>query len=57
MNNPNISKSNSFPNEVEINLDMFGALVLNGVLGHVDSADIVTIYKCRLAKRSVKLGQ
>jgi hypothetical protein len=29
--------------EVEINLDMLGALVLNEVGGEVDGADIVTV--------------
>jgi hypothetical protein len=34
---------NTFPNEVEIDLDMLCTLMLNGVGGEVDDADIVTI--------------
>jgi hypothetical protein len=48
MKNTHITKSNSLPNKMEINLDMLGALMLDRVLGHVDGADIVTIHKCRL---------
>jgi len=31
MKNADITKSNALPNEVEINLNMLGALMLNGV--------------------------
>jgi hypothetical protein len=34
---------NTFPNEVEIDLNMLCTLMLNGVGGEVDGADIVTI--------------
>ena len=39
-----ITKSNTLPHEVKIDLDVLGALMLDGVGGHVDSADIITIY-------------
>jgi hypothetical protein len=32
-----------FPNEVEVELDMLRRLVLNGVGGEVDCADVVTV--------------
>jgi hypothetical protein len=49
MKNTDITKSNPFPDEVEINFHMFGALMLDWVLGHADGADIVTIHKSCLA--------
>jgi hypothetical protein len=49
MKNTDITKSNSFPDEVEINFHMFGVLMLDWILGHVDGADIVTIHKSCLA--------
>ena len=43
MQNTDITKSNTLPDEVKIDLDVLGALMLDGVGGHVDSADIITI--------------
>jgi hypothetical protein len=43
MEYPDITNSNTLPNEVEIDLNMLGALMLNGVGGHVDSADVVAL--------------
>jgi hypothetical protein len=57
MKNTNIAKGNTFPNKMKVNLNMLGSLMLDGVLGHVDGADIVTIHESRLVQRSVKLGQ
>jgi hypothetical protein len=37
------SKGHSFSNEVKINLNMLGTLMLNGVGRHVHNADVVTI--------------
>jgi hypothetical protein len=37
------SKGHSFSNEVKINLNVLGTLMLNGVRRHVDGADVVTI--------------
>jgi hypothetical protein len=39
----NILDDNTFVDKVEINLNMFGALVLNGVGGEVDGADVVAV--------------
>jgi hypothetical protein len=53
--NTNITKSDPFPNKMEINLHMFGALMLNRVLGHVDGADVVAVHKSCFAQGGVKL--
>jgi hypothetical protein len=39
----NITDGNAFPNEVEVDLDMLRTLVLNGVVGEVDGADVVVV--------------
>jgi hypothetical protein len=39
----NVPDGNTLVNKVEINLNMLGALVLNGVSEEVDGADIVTV--------------
>jgi hypothetical protein len=38
-----ITNSNAFPNKIEVDLDMLRTLVLNGVGGKVDGADVVTV--------------
>jgi hypothetical protein len=43
------------PAQSEVDLDMFRALVLNGVGGEVDGADVVTVDECALHQRSVEL--
>ena len=55
MKNSKITNGNPLPNEVEINLNMLGSLMLNWVGGHVDHTDIVTVYQWRSVRRSVKL--
>jgi hypothetical protein len=53
----------NFPNgdlvtdEVEINLDMLHALMLNGVGRQVDDNDVVTIDKCATGQRGVQLHE
>ncbi|CAN6227318.1 unnamed protein product [Urochloa humidicola] len=42
MDNANVADSNPLPDEVEINLDMLHALILNWVGGEVHNSDIVT---------------
>jgi hypothetical protein len=39
----NISDGNTFTDEVEVNLNVFGALMLDRVGGEVNNADVVTI--------------
>jgi hypothetical protein len=56
MEDTDIAKSNMFLNEVNVDLHMFGALMLNWVGGHVDRTD-VTIYQGRLRQRSVQFSQ
>jgi hypothetical protein len=41
--NTNITDSNALTDKVEINLNMLGALVLNGVGGEVDGTDVITV--------------
>jgi hypothetical protein len=43
MQDTDITDDNTFSDEVEIDLDMLCTLMLNGVGGEVDGADIVTI--------------
>jgi hypothetical protein len=38
-----ITDANTFPDEVDVDLDMLGALILNRVGGEVDDADVVTV--------------
>jgi hypothetical protein len=38
-----ITDGHAFPHKVEVDPDMLRALVLNGVGGEVDGADIVTV--------------
>jgi hypothetical protein len=39
----NVSDSNALTDEVEINFNMFGALVLNGDSVEVDDVDVVAL--------------
>jgi hypothetical protein len=39
----NISDDNVLTDKVEINFNMLGALVLDGIGGEVDGADVVTV--------------
>jgi hypothetical protein len=48
--NTNVIEGHTLANKVKINLDMFGALMLDGVGGHVDNADIVTINQSGAAR-------
>jgi hypothetical protein len=50
-----ITDGNMLPNEVEVDLDMLRTLVLNGVGGEVDGADVVTIDDGALWQRSMEL--
>jgi hypothetical protein len=50
-----ITDGHAFPHKVEVDLDMLCALVLNGVGGEVDDADIVAVDECALRQRSVEI--
>jgi hypothetical protein len=39
----NIPGGNVLVDEVEINLNIFGALVLDGIVGEVDGTDVIAI--------------
>jgi hypothetical protein len=39
----NVLDGNALADKVKINLNMLGALVLNGIGGEVDDADVVTV--------------
>jgi hypothetical protein len=39
----NVLDNNTLAEKVKINLNMLGALVLNGVGGEVDGTDVVTV--------------
>jgi hypothetical protein len=45
MQDTKIIGSNPFSDEVKINLDVLGALMLDGVGRHVDNTDVVAIHK------------
>ena len=54
MKDTNITSGNPLSDEVEVDLDVLGALMLNRVGGHVHRADIVTIDQDGSTERSVK---
>ena len=56
MKDTKITNSHMLLNQVEINLNMIGTLMLNWIGGHVDNT-IVTINQCGAAKRSMKFLQ
>jgi hypothetical protein len=43
-----ITNGNVFPNNVEVDLDMLHTLVMNGVGGEVDGADVVVVNESAL---------
>ena len=57
MKNSKITNGNPLPNEVEINLNMLGSLMLNRIGGHVDGADVITIDQRSALRRSIELKE
>jgi len=55
MQNTKITNSDSFPDEVKINLNVLGSLMLNWIGGHVDCTDVVTIHQCGALERGMHL--
>jgi len=55
MQDMNITSSNLLPNEMEVNLDVLGAPMLNRVGRHVDGANVVTIDQSDAAKWNMQL--
>jgi hypothetical protein len=54
MKNPHISDSNPLANQVEVELDMLRALMLDGVGGEVHDADVVTVDKGASRQRALR---
>jgi hypothetical protein len=55
MQDAEITNGNTLADEVEVNLNMLRALMLNRVGGHIDGAAVITIYQSGTVKRSMKL--
>jgi hypothetical protein len=55
MQDADITDGHTFPHKVEVDLDMLCALVLNGVSGEVDGADVVAVDESALRQWSVEL--
>ena len=55
MKNSNIFDDDALADEVEINLDMLRALMLNGVGGEVDDANVVAVHDRAPCQRTVEL--
>ena len=55
MQNTKVTNGDSLPDEVKINLDVLGALMLHRVGGHVDGTDVVTVHQCGAPKRGMQL--
>ena len=55
MQNLQITDGDPFTNEVKINLDVLGTLMLDWVGRNVESTDVVTIHQCSATERGMKL--
>jgi hypothetical protein len=55
MEDPNMTDSNSVPDQVQVNLHMLHPLMLNRVSGEIHGADVVAIDECALGERARKL--
>jgi hypothetical protein len=55
MQDADITDGHTFSHKVEVDLDMFRALVLNGVGGEVDDADVVIVDEGALRQWSMEL--
>jgi hypothetical protein len=51
----NIADGNVFPDEVEVDLDMLGALMLNGVDEEVDGGDVIVVDESGLQQWGMEL--
>ena len=57
MQDTNFTEGDSFSDEVQVNLDMLGSLMLDWVSGEVDSTDVVAIDQGGVTERTMKLLQ
>jgi hypothetical protein len=55
MQDADITDGHTFSHKVEVDLDMLRALVLNGVGGEVDDADVVIVDEGALRQWSMEL--
>jgi hypothetical protein len=55
MQDVDITDDHAFPHKVEVDLNMLRALVLNGVSGEVDNADVVIVDEGARRQRGVEL--
>ena len=55
MKDPDVSNDNPLTDEVEINLNMLRALVLDEVGGELHGADVVVVDECASTERLVEL--
>ena len=55
MKNSNVAKRHTISNEVKVDLDVLGPLMLNRIRGHVNSADIVAKDNSGVMKWAMKL--
>jgi hypothetical protein len=55
MQDTKITDSNSLPNEVKIDLNVFSALMLNRVGGHVNCTDVIAVHQCGTPEGSMQL--
>ena len=55
MQDSNVTDGDSLSDEVEVNLNVLGTLVLYRVGGHVDCTDIVAIYQCGVPQGGMQL--
>jgi hypothetical protein len=57
MQNTKITNGDSLPDEVKIDLNVLGALMLHRVGGHVDGTDVVAVDQCGAPKRGMQLQE
>jgi hypothetical protein len=55
MQNTKITNGDALPDEVKIDLNVLGSLMLNQVGGHVDGTDVIAIHQCGVPKRGMQL--
>jgi hypothetical protein len=57
MMNAELAQLNAFPDEVNVQLDVLGALVMNWIRRHVDGGDVVAEYYRDLRDGTVELAE
>jgi hypothetical protein len=57
MKNTNNTKSNLFPDKMEVNLNVFSPLMLDWVGRHVDGANVVAINQCSTLQRGLQFAE